>query len=212
MSFEPFIRDFIGRNLLSRNEFLHILVLYNPDRDIEYFKTMLFDALEARKLEPIPQQYDYRIPPKERNFKFPTASLIKYAEQMKWNVPEELSHTSTRSTQESDNNLEPDTNLNKSEKRNHAEENAFISKENIRTSEDEEILIKFQSSPIYDAFKWVYQKFYKDRKSFDQADAILRDITKEFNQSKNREQGELYLSQNECKLVNNLTRIIWGLK
>lgn len=85
-----FIANFLGRNILSYDEFVQILTQYNPDNSKEYFRDMVFDALQGGVLELISETQNCSAEHEERNFKFKTDSLVKYATQMKWNVPEEL--------------------------------------------------------------------------------------------------------------------------
>lgn len=95
-----FIRNFIGRQVISRNEIVQVLVKYNPDLDEKYFHEMLFDAVKAQNpLEIIYKARNvYKDDPSTFNYDFTKESLIEYAVQMKWNLPEEF-HNNTEAKQ-----------------------------------------------------------------------------------------------------------------
>jgi len=83
-------RNLVGRHTLSRDEFVQMLVLYNPDRNETYFKTMLLEAVHSSKLHPLSEPHNYSTLPEERNFKFQTKPLLQYASEIGWVTPEEL--------------------------------------------------------------------------------------------------------------------------
>lgn len=87
---KQFIQGYEGRPALFRDEFIKILVLYNPGKDEKYFKTRMLEAIEVKELSPISLQFDGSVPFEQRNFKFKSQSLIEYAVRMKWNLPEEF--------------------------------------------------------------------------------------------------------------------------
>jgi hypothetical protein len=85
-----FLLDFIGRETLSRDEFVQILVVYNSDKDKEYFETRLYSAVDVMKLTPIGSDRLMSDDPAKFNYNFRTDSLIEYALQKKWELPSEL--------------------------------------------------------------------------------------------------------------------------
>ena len=98
------IQDYVGRLALFRDEFIKILVLYNPGKDEKYFKTRILEAIEVNSLNIIPLPYDGRVPLEQRNVKFQTQILIDFAARMKWNLPEEFNSNT-------DSNIKSETNL-----------------------------------------------------------------------------------------------------
>lgn len=101
---KQFMKDYEGRLALSRDEFIKILVHYNPGKDEKYFKTNILDAIEVKVLSTILLPYDGRVPFEQRNFKFKSQSLIEYAVRMKWNFPEEFNS-------KTDSNIKSEMNL-----------------------------------------------------------------------------------------------------
>lgn len=101
---KKFIQDYVGRSALFCDEFIKILVAYNPGKDEQYFKIRLLDAIELQELIPIPLPFNYTVPFEQRNFKFKIQTLIEYAQQMKWNFPDELKS-------EVDTNIRTEANL-----------------------------------------------------------------------------------------------------
>lgn len=65
---------------------------------------------------------------------------------------------------------------------------------------------KFTSCYLYPAITWVDENFYKGKKSIDPADRVLREITEKFYTK------DKTLTKNECRLVHNLMRIMYGVK
>lgn len=87
---KKFIQDYVGRAALHLNEFIKLLVKYNPGKGEKYFLIRILDAIEVQSLRAIPLPFDYRVPFEKRNFKFQTQTLIDFATRMKWIVPSEL--------------------------------------------------------------------------------------------------------------------------
>lgn len=71
---------------------------------------------------------------------------------------------------------------------------------------EDTLLNKFTSCYLYPAITWVDENFYKGKKSIAPADRVFREITEKFHIKDNT------LTENECRLVHNLMRIMYGVK
>ena len=76
----------------------------------------------------------------------------------------------------------------------------------------DELLNKIASSKIYEPLSWIYEKHYKDKKSFPPANIVLTDIKKEFNNNSNHCNDKYFLSDNECQVLHNVMRMVFDLK
>lgn len=83
-------------------------------------------------------------------------------------------------------------------------------KEQITDLNSEDSLIKkIISSKLYPVLKWIDENFYKDKKSISPSGQILCEIEENY---KKRDNVNIFLSKNECELVHNFMRIIYGVK
>ena len=77
---------------------------------------------------------------------------------------------------------------------------------------NDELLNKIKSSNIYTPLLWIFEKYYKHKKSFQMAKTIEQEIKDKYNIEANKDSDEIYLSANSCEFLNDFMRIILDLK
>jgi hypothetical protein len=85
----PNIKQMVYLDTWSKNDFAAILAEYNSDiGDLRFFQMLLFKAVDALAIRPIPQQINLAIQPDHRNFNFTPKSLIDWARGKGLTLPE----------------------------------------------------------------------------------------------------------------------------
>ena len=75
-----------------------------------------------------------------------------------------------------------------------------------------ELLLNIKSSKIYEPLFWIYEKYYKDKKSVQLVKVVLPEIKKKYNLEENKYSDQIYLTANECELLNSILRMVFDIK
>jgi len=92
---DTMLREMVDRMKLSdvwyQNDFAEVLALSNDLPKLFHYKDLIFNAVLAERLKPLPLQVDGFKDPKERNFGFKPADLCSWARAKDLMLPEEFS-------------------------------------------------------------------------------------------------------------------------
>jgi len=77
---------------------------------------------------------------------------------------------------------------------------------------EDELLEKIKSSKIYAPLIWIYKHHYKGKSSFASSKTIIREILAEYHIESNKNSNKIFLSKNDCELLNNFMRMIHDVK
>ncbi|HAU0708809.1 TPA: hypothetical protein JBH02_13560 [Legionella pneumophila] len=86
------VSDFLDRDVVSRNEFSTLLAICNPEKNENYFRLRLTEAMKVGMINPISGTQDLNagIPLEDRNYEYSLKDLLDYASQKQWSLPEQL--------------------------------------------------------------------------------------------------------------------------
>lgn len=87
-----FITKLTERAILSRNEFIVVLAHFNSNKNEQYFKESLTEAVRLNLITPIPNSQDlrYDIEISQRNYEYKTLCLINWAVKKGYKLPEQV--------------------------------------------------------------------------------------------------------------------------